>query len=331
MACASPILHGDESFALQLQLEEIEAQRELQTGKWNEDDPPDFVLAFDDFEAELQRAILSVGDMKLAHSIASAVDSDAAIIGELMAEETQSIGDRAFAGSLDDQTILSRDVADSIGVFHTGTESVDWGYVLRGSEASTFSIASSSIVAGLSALYAQHQGAVLEQLRQLKVDCVVCRDSLHPLATVRLACDDIYCKPCLKSFFMRASKDESMFPPRCHHQPIDISTIEADFSAEELAAYRIAEQEFTSRDKIYCANPECAKFIVSSQRTPDHAVCEACSARTCMHCKSLGHKGPCPSDQARQKLVDFGREQGWKTCVGCGEMVYRYEGCNHMT
>jgi hypothetical protein len=53
MACADPFLQlNDQSFALQLQLKEIEVQRELQSGKWTEDSPPDFALAFDDFEAE---------------------------------------------------------------------------------------------------------------------------------------------------------------------------------------------------------------------------------------------------------------------------------------
>lgn len=74
MACAD-LFHqfDDESFALQLQLEENEAQRELQS---------DFVLAFDDFHAELKKAILLVEDLKFAHSIAKAVDSDAVAIEE---------------------------------------------------------------------------------------------------------------------------------------------------------------------------------------------------------------------------------------------------------
>ena len=51
MACIGPSLQiDDQSLALRLQLEEIEAQRELQSGKWTQDSPPDFALAFDDFE-----------------------------------------------------------------------------------------------------------------------------------------------------------------------------------------------------------------------------------------------------------------------------------------
>ncbi|TVY20532.1 ATP-dependent RNA helicase DEAH12-like protein [Lachnellula arida] len=337
MACVDPFLQfDDQSFALQLQLEEIEAQRELQSGKWREDSPPDFALAFDDFEVELKKAIVLIEDLKFAHSIAKAVDSDAMAIEESRAEETQSVQDRDFALSLnEDENLPSQDVTDLPGMSSLGTESIEWDYVLRATEASTFSIESSSTVAGTVAGPSSHytllQRAVLEQLPQLKVECIVCGESVHPHFTVHLVCGDVYCKPCLKSFFLRVAKDETLFPPKCHRQPIDISTIETDFSVEELTAYRSAELEFTSTDRVYCGNPECAKFIPIPQRALDYASCEACSARTCMHCKALAHDGGCPADEARQNLIAFADEQGWKPCFGCGEMVFRYEGCDHMT
>ncbi|KAH6653179.1 ariadne RING finger, partial [Truncatella angustata] len=184
---------------------------------------------------------------------------------------------------------------------------------------------------GPSAHYAHRQRAVHEQLPQLEVECDVCGESAHPHATVRLACSDIYCKPCLKSVFLRSAKDESLYPPKCHRQLIDFSTIEADLSVEELTLYRTAELEFTSEKRVYCSDPGCAKFIPMAQRTPDYASCEACSARTCMHCKALAHAGACPADQARQSLISLADEEGWKPCFGCGEIVFRYEGCDHMT
>ena len=333
MACADLFLQfDDESFALQLQLEENEAQRELQSGKWAEDRPPDFVLAFDDFHAELKKAILLVEDLKLAHSIAEAVDSDAVAIEESRVEETQSVQDRSLALSLHEgENLPSQGITDMPEMSHLEAESVDWQHVLRTTEASTFSMESNDTVAGPSANYALRQKAVLEHLPQLKVECSVCGEAVHPHATVRLVCSDIYCKPCLKSFFLSVAKDESLFPPTCHRHPIDISAIEADFSVDELTAYRSAELEFTSTNRVYCASPECAKFIPMSQRTADRASCEACGAGTCIHCKALAHDGSCPADEARQSLINFADEQGWKPCFGCGEMVFRYEGCDHMT
>lgn len=333
MTHIDPLLQfDDEIFALQLQLEEIEAQRELQTGKWTQNNPPDFALAFDDFEIELNKSILLVGDLKVAHSIAKAVESDAVAIEEWTAEITQLAQDREFATSLNEDTnqVPNNDIADLLQISSPVGDLVDWDYVERATEAATLSVASGTTIAGPSSHYALRQRTVLEHFPELKVQCSVCGDSFHPHTTVRLVCNDIYCKPCLKFFFLRAAKDESLFPPKCHRQMIDLSTIEADFSTEELTAYRSAEIEYTSTDRVYCADPECSNFILPKQRNPDHASCEVCGATTCMHCKALAHDGGCPADEARNLLIQFSEEQGWKSCFGCGEMVYRYEGCDHM-
>ena len=317
----------DESFALQLQLQETEAQRELRSGKWPEDRPPDSALAFDDFHAELKKAILLVEDLKLAHSIAKAVDSDAMAIEASRVEETQSVQDREFALSLNkDRNLPPQNITDLPEMSHFEAE-----YILRAIEASPSSMESDNTVTGPSTNYALRQRAVLEHLPQPKVECSVCGEAVHDDATVRLVCNDVYCKPCLKAIFLRVANDESLFPPKCHRQLIDISTIKAEFSVNELTTYQNAELEFTSTDRVYCASQECAKFIPMAQRTLDRASCEACSAETCMHCKARAHVGGCPADEARQSLIIFANEQGWKSCFRCGEMVFRYEGCDHMT
>lgn len=190
-------------------------------------------------------------------------------------------------------------------------ESVDWQYILRTTEALTFSLVSYTIVAGPLANYALCQRAMLEHhLPQLKVERRVCGEAVHPHATVRLVCSDVYCKPCLKSFSLRVAKDESLFSPICHRQLIDISIIEADFSFHELTAYRSTELDFTSTDGVYCASPECAKFIPMPQRTADCASYETCGAGTRMHCKARVHDVGCPADEARRGHTNFANEQG---------------------
>jgi len=179
-----------------------------------------------------------------------------------------------------------------------GAESVDWDHVLQATEASTFSNRSSSTVAGPSTHYTLRQ-RILEHLPQLKVECSVCGEAVHPHTTVRLACTNVYCKPCLKSFFLHAAKDESLFLPTCYRQAINISLIKASFSVEELTACRSAELEFTSTDRVYCAGLECAMFIPLPDRTADCVSCTACGAGTCMYCKALAHDGRCPADEAR--------------------------------
>ncbi|KAM3064618.1 hypothetical protein ACMFMF_011894, partial [Clarireedia jacksonii] len=114
-------------FALKLQLQEVKAHRGLQSGKWTEHSPPDFALAFDDFEAELKRTIVLVEDLKLAHSIAKAVDSDSVAIERSKVEETQSLQDRDFALSLNEgENLPSQDGTDSGEMFRIAAKSVDW-------------------------------------------------------------------------------------------------------------------------------------------------------------------------------------------------------------
>ncbi|KAI9652459.1 MAG: hypothetical protein M1829_001643 [Trizodia sp. TS-e1964] len=289
----------DESFALKLQLEDIEVQRELQTGKWTENNAPDFALAFDDYEAELNKALSLVEDLKLAHSIARAVDSDAVAIEESAVEEAHSAQDRHYAISLNEgRNLPPQRPANPPDIPRLLAGQIDWDDVLPTGEPSVSCAGSSSTATGSLAPYVLRQKAIFQRLPQLKVECSVCGDSVHPHAAVQLACNDRYCKPCLKSFFLRVTKDESLFPPKCHRQPIDISLIEADFSPDELATYKSAEQEFTSRERLYCADPACAKFIPMEQRTRDCASCAACGAGTCIHCKALEHGGACPEDKS---------------------------------
>jgi hypothetical protein len=132
MASANPMLQlDDESLALKLQLEEVEAQRERQTEKWTEGNPPDFALAFDNYEAELKTLATLVEDMELAHSMTYTMETDATAIEELRLQETQSIEDRQVALSLNEGEALPRQ--DSNKLLEMGgfaTESIQWDHVL---------------------------------------------------------------------------------------------------------------------------------------------------------------------------------------------------------
>ncbi|CAI6088456.1 unnamed protein product [Clonostachys chloroleuca] len=316
MSCVDPPIHlDDDSLALQIQLEEVQGQREHQSGKWVEGNPPDYAIAFEIFENEVNEAIALVQDMRLAHSIAMAVDSDALAIELLTAEEASIAQDRQYALSLDeDGGATRRDNTNISDVLNPSTEVIDWDFVFESATP-----------------YLHHQQAALQGLPNIKVECSVCGDNVPSGVSVRLGCEDTYCKPCLKEFFLRVIKDETLFPPSCHHQAIDLSIIEPDLSVDELNMYKEAEAEFTSTDRVYCAAPECAKYIPAIQRSPDYASCGACGAETCMYCKALAHEGPCPDDEARQSLLKFGKRQGWQSCSRCGQMVHRYEGCDHTT
>ncbi|CAG9948525.1 unnamed protein product [Clonostachys rosea f. rosea IK726] len=253
MSCVDPPIHlNDDSLALQIQLEEVQGQREHQSGKWVEGNPPDYAIAFEMFENEVNGAIALVQDMRLAHSIAMAVDSDALAIELLTAEEASIAQDRAYALSLDEDGGAARlNNTNTLDVLSPKGEVIDWDFVFDSATPVVESWATSSTVAGPSGQYVHHQQAALQGLPNIKVECFVCGDNVPPGVSVRLACEDIYCKPCLKDFFLRVAKDESLFPPRCHRQPIDLSIVEPNLSIDELNMYKEAEAEFTKSTVLF--------------------------------------------------------------------------------
>jgi hypothetical protein len=89
--------------------------------------------------------------------------------------------------------------------------------------------------------------------------------------------------------------------------------------------------EFSSTDRFFCANLECAKFIPC--RNEPQIVLPVRPAVLELVCtaKHWHMMGGCPADEARQRIINFADEEGWKICFGCGEMVLRYEGYDHMT
>lgn len=344
---ASTVLFDNDIFALTLQIEEIEAQRERQTGKWREDSPPDFSLAFLDFEAELKKAVHLVEDLKLAHSIAQAIDLDAAILQQANTEESQAHQDRNIAFKLQDDDAEDPDLSaiiDDNAVVDDNKSQFEnyWNNLVLGHmepstpsnddvESICESITSSFV--GPSMPYALRQQQGLQQLRDLKLQCVACREQFHPNETIYLNCigRHVYCKDCLKELFILSIKDESLFPPTCCRKVIPVSLIKETFTLEEFEAYHNAEVEYSTTNRVYCSRIECGRFIPVKDGVDDRAYCGACSNETCVHCKGDAHEGDCPADEALQKFIEFAAEQHWQRCFGCRRMVERPVGCDHIT
>jgi len=341
MACAIPF--DDDIYALNLQLEEIEAQRERQTGKWREDSPPDYALAFLDFETELKKAIQLVEDLRIAHSIAQAVDLDAAAIRQVNTEESQAHQDRNIALKLQDDNAENPDLAaiTDNNVIDDKFPFESWGDLGlsptdRSAPSEDFESICESITssfAGPSVSYALRQQDVLQQLHHRKLECVACRGENHPHETIHLDCigQHMYCKDCLKKLFILSIKDESLFPPMCCGSVIPVSLVEETFTSDESDAFYSAETEYSTTNRVYCAHFECGHFIPVKPGVDDRAYCGACNNETCIHCKREAHEGDCPADDVLQNFLEFAAGRHWQRCFGCMRMVERPEGCDHIT
>ena len=88
------VLANDEIAALTLQLEDIGIREETKKGKYTLANVPDSETAFADYLTEIKLRLQSLQDLRLAHSIANAVSTDAQAIAELVQEEKQAQDDR---------------------------------------------------------------------------------------------------------------------------------------------------------------------------------------------------------------------------------------------
>lgn len=82
--------------AMKLQLEEIRKHTDRK-GKFRSDRVPDLQLALTAFQAEVDRHIEFLNDVRFANSLANAVHDDARIIAELGQEEIRAEEDRRMA------------------------------------------------------------------------------------------------------------------------------------------------------------------------------------------------------------------------------------------
>ncbi|KAF1958594.1 ariadne RING finger [Byssothecium circinans] len=187
--------------------------------------------------------------------------------------------------------------------------------------------------AGPSVGFAERQANAFGKLSQM-FQCAACCSRFPVARMVTAKCSHRYCVDCMISLFMRSTKDESLFPPKCCRQPIALSMISPYMSADDLATFEAKTEELTTTYRVYCSNHSCNAFIPPRQITngTHRAVCSDCAHSTCSICKNTFHKdSDCPEDPGIQQTLELAHEQGWQTCPRCKSLVELRTGCYHMT
>ncbi|ORY10098.1 hypothetical protein BCR34DRAFT_486219 [Clohesyomyces aquaticus] len=329
-----PTLLDDEITALSLQLEEIGIYSQSKKGKYAVNKAPDIELAYASFQAELGNYKTFIADQQLARSIGAAVNSDGVIIAQLTSEEIQSHEDRLVALQISNKDAEIQSPPGRVAE-ETGKTVLDWISTATESQyaGSIVDFSDTETDAGPSVSYAARQEAALKNLSK-HFKCAVCHENFHSRLIVSLPCNDRYCIDCLKGLFIRATKDDSLLPVRCHQQPILLQLVSKHLSADELAAFELASLEFHTVDRVYCSNRDCGRFIPPGrvEQGTHRAVCERCNTLTCAICKNGYHHGmDCPDDPALRETRALAGEEGWQTCYRCKSIVMIKSGCNHMT
>ncbi|KAI6006746.1 hypothetical protein EDC04DRAFT_2582872, partial [Pisolithus marmoratus] len=167
--------------------------------------------------------------------------------------------------------------------------------------------------------------------------CVICQDPVHG-SEIRAPCGHYYDIPCITDLFQSATRDESLYPPRCCRQDIPLSQVQPHLSRDLLTQFQEKSREFGTLNRVYCARQTCSRFLGPLTETMFGVKVYDCSApdcgtRTCANCRGQydGWMHTCRQDQGAEHVLNLGRTEGWARCPGCSQLIELNMGCYHMT
>ncbi|KAI9709252.1 MAG: hypothetical protein M1820_003372 [Bogoriella megaspora] len=296
------------------------------------------------------RSMLQIySDRKIASSMNRACQDDAVAIRNILTTEEQAASDHDLACRLAGLSIVPRpaskfhaDLQDGSSITPTASDDEDlsisdimeiFSQVYGTSHESERS--SSSEKECSYATSSKSKGSTPE-VPVKRNTCISCRDDVLFFDTVKLPCDPdptphYWCRDCIVELFQQATTDEQLHPPRCCRVPIELEDVKDFLSPALLDATIQASIEFSAKDRLYCWQPTCSKFIPMENRDQDIGTCLACFEQTCVQCKQKAHQGTdCPMDPSVQALMAVAEELEWRQCGRCHRMIELTIGCYHM-
>jgi hypothetical protein len=324
----------DEIAALTLQLDELNYYEETKKAKYSSAKVPDLEIAYATYLVEIEAHLAFLKDIKLAHSFASAIDTDAEAIAEIAQSEVHAQEDRRIAVQMssDDPELeapppytevartdyIEDEIAQRLAALFSSSDDLYEG---------------SREEPGPSVQYAERQAKALETLASERLQCAACTDEFRWKDITQLECKHQYCSPCMKRIIMRGVLDHdlALIPPRCCGTNIPFTIIFTTLDDREMNDFQEAEMEKNTREKTYCSNSSCGRFINPARITAGKATCRRCGFDTCSMCKNPSHEDDCPADPELQATLQLGNQQRWQRCFSCRALVEIEMGCNHMT
>lgn len=317
----------DTEIAHRLLLENLQALEDRQKGKQVAGQLSDMEVAISSMKDDILTAGISRQDRALAMSISNAMLTDANILAAICHDEYVAEQDRQYAATLDDDD--ARDAPVPI----PNEANLD-----SGKADDSVSVVLGDLMDRLN--FAQEKDAgegpshrpSPQQARAMITECVSCLEQFETSGTFFSDCGHGFCLDCTRQMFLGAIRDEELYPPRCCGHVIPPGTALRVLNYEELREFSDRALEYTAKDRVYCADPICSKFLPPFAIDGDHGTCPACQQKTHLPCRSLEHPDvDCPMDETLQHVLTMANAANWQRCFHCRTMVELQHGCNHMT
>jgi hypothetical protein len=165
---------------------------------------------------------------------------------------------------------------------------------------------------------------------------VICQDPIFG-AEVQAPCGHFYDTGCITNLFQSATRDESLYPPRCCRQIIPLPQVRSHLTMALLTEFEFKAREFGTLKRVYCATPTCSRFLGPLYEGYFSKVFRcpspACTTATCGKCRGR-YKGcthNCTPDTETECILALSQASGWSRCPGCAQMIELNAGCFHMT
>ncbi|KAK6541085.1 hypothetical protein TWF694_008461 [Orbilia ellipsospora] len=322
----SSIEDDDLVLALMLQLEELGIEVDTRKGKERAGSRTDRNAALTDFKDTLEGLSTFHSDRRMAQSMAVAVHQDAVAITELVAVEAIAVRDREQVlreENMSFRATLATDFDDTASVFtdfeqHTNLPSYVFEYHSEDDESGPSS---------------KPQIKGIQYYTGRKITCSICVTSVPHSNTIKCPCNHIYCSDCLRKYIQNAMKDESMYPLKCCRLEVPNQILSQILSPREYQEYINKGIEYSTANRLYCANKKCLKFISPDMidEVAQAALCGSCGTAVCTLCKNEEHAGLCRKDEGLEAVMLAASQNGWRQCFKCQRMIELQHGCHHMT
>ena len=310
---------------LQFLLDDLNNLENQQKGKQRAGKLSDIEVAIKCMRDEIQGAQSSIQDGKLALSTVTAVVADQNVLASIRHDETMAEQDRRYALALSNGEMMPHDTP-ALGETESTEEEGDTVSAIMSDLMSRVRIYDDQTNEPCSA-----PSMLTSPTSSIAKECVSCLEKFNT-TMFRGSCGHEYCRDCMKTMFIGAIKDEELYPPRCcgDSMPPDLALRILNY--EELRSFCERAIEWTSKTRLYCAEPTCSKFIPPFAIHDEIGTCPSCDQKTHVACRSFAHPGvDCPMDDALHNVLEMAENESWKRCFHCRTMVELQHGCNHIT